>query len=100
MSEAVREILARDSAGGRVTVRGWVRTARHELLDRTLIWNQRQLQRLLEEFAAHYNAHPPHRSLGQRAPTDEGDASVIGLDHRIRRTTTCHGLINEYRVAA
>ncbi len=29
MSEAVREILARDSAGGRVTVRGWVRTARH-----------------------------------------------------------------------
>ena len=46
----------------------WVRTVRHELLDRTLIWNQRQLQRPLNEFVAHYNEHRPHRSLGQRAP--------------------------------
>ncbi len=29
MSESVREILARESAGGSATVRGWVRTARH-----------------------------------------------------------------------
>ncbi len=28
-SQSVREILARDSAGGVVTLRGWVRTARH-----------------------------------------------------------------------
>ena len=78
----------------------WVRTVRHELLDRTLIWNQRQLHRLLEEFVAHYNAHRPHRGLGQRAPTDNADTPVIELDHPIRRTTTCHGLINEYRPAA
>ena len=78
----------------------WVRTIRHELLDRTLIWNQRQLRRLLEEFMTHHNAHRPHRSLNQRAPTDEGDATVIELDQQIRRTTACHGLINEYRVAA
>jgi putative transposase len=78
----------------------WVRTIRHELLDRTLIWNQRQLHRLLEEFVAHHNTHRPHRSLNQRAPTDEGDATVIELDHPIRRTTTCHRLINEYRQAA
>ena len=32
----------------------WVRTVRHELLDRTLIWNQRQLQRLLDDFVQHY----------------------------------------------
>ena len=78
----------------------WVRTIRHELLDRTLIWNQRQLRRLLEEFVAHHNEHRPHRGLGQRAPTDQGDATVIELDQQIRRTTACHGLINEYRVAA
>ncbi len=29
MNESVREILARDAAGGRARVRGWVRTARH-----------------------------------------------------------------------
>jgi transposase InsO family protein len=78
----------------------WVRTVRHELLDRTLIWNQRQLRRLLDDYLAHYNAHRPHRCLGQRAPTDQGDAAVIELDQPIRRTTTCAGLINEYRPAA
>jgi transposase InsO family protein len=78
----------------------WVRSIRHELLDRTLIWNQRQLRRLLEEFVAHHNEHRPHRSLDQRAPTDQGDATVIELDQPIRRTTTCHGLTNEYRPAA
>jgi len=27
----------------------WVRTLRHELLDRTIIWNERQLRALLDE---------------------------------------------------
>ncbi|MCP3853542.1 MAG: transposase, partial [Actinomycetia bacterium] len=74
----------------------WVRTIRHELLDRTLIWNQGRLQRLLE----HYNEHRPHRSLNQRAPTDAPDTTVVELGHPIQRTTTCAGLINEYRPAA
>jgi transposase InsO family protein len=78
----------------------WVRTVRHELLDRTLIWNQHQLRRLLEEFVTHHNTHRPHRSLNQRAPTDDADTAVIEVDQQIRRATTCHGLINEYRVAA
>ncbi len=46
----------------------WVRTLRHELLDRTIIWNERQLRRLLVEYIDHYNEHRPHRSLEQRAP--------------------------------
>ena len=70
----------------------WVRTVRHELLDRTLIWNQRQLRRLLNEFVAHYNEHRPHRSLSQRAPRDQHDATVIELGCPIHRTTTCAGL--------
>ena len=78
----------------------WVRTVRHELLDRTRIWNQRQLRRLLNEFVAHYNEHQPHRSLGQRAPRDQHDKSVTELGCPIHRTTTCAGLINEYRRAA
>ena len=48
----------------------------------------------------HHNTHRPHRSLNQRAPTDEGDAAAIELDQQIRCTTTSHGLINEYRIAA
>ena len=41
----------------------WVQTCRHELLDRTLIWNQRHLLRSLREFEHFYNEHRPHRTL-------------------------------------
>jgi transposase InsO family protein len=41
----------------------WVQTCRHELLDRTLIWNQRHLLHLLQEFEQFYNEHRPHRTL-------------------------------------
>jgi transposase InsO family protein len=78
----------------------WVRTLRHELLDRTIIWNERQLRRLLEEYLEHYNAHRPHRSLCQRSPSDRDDVTAIGPGQPIRRHTTCGGLINEYRHAA
>lgn len=47
----------------------WVRTLRHELLDRTILWNERQLRRLLTDYIDHYNRHRPHRSLDQDAPT-------------------------------
>ena len=46
----------------------WVGTLRRELLDRTIIWNQRQLQRLVIDYIDHYNTHRPHRSLDQRPP--------------------------------
>lgn len=78
----------------------WVRTIRHELLDRTIIWNERQLRTLLVEYIAHYNEHRPHRSLHQRAPDDQGKVAPIGPDQPIRRHATCGGLINEYRAAA
>ncbi len=77
----------------------WVRSVRHELLDRTIIWNERQLRALLEEYVARYNEHRPHRSLGQRAPAGE-DVAVIGSAEPIQRHSACGGLINEYRTAA
>jgi transposase InsO family protein len=77
----------------------WVGSVRRELCDRTLIWNHRQLQQLLDEYVEHYNTHRPHRSLHQRAPNT---AEVVA--HRpgrpIRRHPTCNGLINQYRQAA
>ena len=72
-----------------------VRTVRHELLDRTLIWNQRQLHQPLTEFVEHYNEHRPQRSLDQQTPTSDADPSVINLGQPIQRSTTCAGLINE-----
>ncbi|MEU5852374.1 hypothetical protein [Saccharopolyspora shandongensis] len=38
----------------------WVQTCRRELLDRTLIWNQRHLLQALREFEKFYNSHRQH----------------------------------------
>ena len=78
----------------------WVRTLRHELLDRTIIWNETQLRRLLKEYIEHYNTQRPHRGIGQRAPNDSCNVVPIGPGHPIQRHTTCNGLINQYRTAA
>jgi putative transposase len=79
----------------------WVRTLRHELLDRTIVWNERQLRALIVEYLDHYNQHRPHRGINQRAPNDdEAVVTPIRPGHPIERRTTCAGLINEYRPAA
>jgi transposase InsO family protein len=77
----------------------WVRTLRHELLDRTLIVNERQLRSLLGEYIEHYNAHRPHRGLDQHAPDDD-IVVPITADQPVERHSTCAGLINEYHTAA
>src|SRR6185437_9305869 len=38
----------------------WVGSCRRELLDRTLIWNQRHLMSVLREYEDFYNTHRPH----------------------------------------
>ncbi|NCG38129.1 MAG: transposase [Actinobacteria bacterium] len=78
----------------------WVRTLRRELLDRTIIWNERQLRRLLCEYVEHYNTSRPHRGINQRAPNDTGNITPIRPNHWIDRHTTCAGLINQYQPAA
>ena len=78
----------------------WVRTLRHDLLDQTIIRNERQLRQRLEEYIEHYNSHRPHRGINQRAPNDNDDVVPARPGQPIQRTTTCNGLINQYRTAA
>lgn len=47
----------------------WVQTCRRELLDRTLIWNQRHLLHALREFEAFYNEHRPHQGRANASPS-------------------------------
>ncbi len=77
----------------------WVGTIRRELLDRTLIWNQRQLHALLSEYVEHYNRHRPHRSL-HNTPPEAAEVAVFDPDRAIQKRAVCGGLINEYRQAA
>ena len=81
----------------------WIGTLRRELLDRTIVWNRRQLERLVTDYIAHYNTHRPHRSLDQQPPRpgDPDQATTTPEPPlRVVRTTRCDGLINEYRDAA
>jgi transposase InsO family protein len=81
----------------------WVQTCRHELLDRTLIWNETHLRRALHEFEQHYNAHRPHQAMNQAAPLRDlpqplEPGQITRLD--IRRRDRLGGVIHEYRHAA
>ncbi|MDG1412433.1 MAG: integrase core domain-containing protein [Acidimicrobiales bacterium] len=79
----------------------WIGTLRRELLDRTIICNQHQLERLVTDYIDHYNTHRPHRSLDQRPPLNtDPPVTVDPTPHRVVRSTRCHGLINEYKNAA
>lgn len=90
----------RRSPQGNAYAERWVRTLRHELLDRTIIWNEKQLRALVNEYIDRYNSHRPHRGINQRAPNDTTDVVPIRPGQRVERHTTCAGLINEYRTAA
>jgi hypothetical protein len=45
-----------------------VQTCRHELLDRTLIWNLRHLLHALRVYEQFYNAHRPHQAIANTRP--------------------------------
>ena len=58
----------------------WIGSCRRELLDRTLIWNQRHLMTVLREYEDFYNTHRPHRTLNQAAPLRPLPCGVTDLD--------------------
>ena len=85
----------------------WIGGCRRELLDQTLIWNQRHLLKILRDQEAHHNQHRPHRSLKQAAPLKPLPAPVSDLNalrvhrvHRVHRHDRIGGLIHEYTLAA
>ena len=78
----------------------WIGTLRRELLDRSIIWNRRQLNTLVVDYIDHYNTHRPHRSLDQRPPVATDAADQPDRHLQVVKTARCDGLINEYRNAA
>jgi putative transposase len=80
----------------------WVGTVRRECLDHLLIVGRRQLQRVLDDYVRHYNAHRPHRGLGLGPPEprlERGHGEVSSL-HQVKRHEVLGGLIHEYQLAA
>ena len=79
----------------------WIGSCRRELLDRTLVWNQRHLMIVLREYEDFCNRHRPHRTLNQAAPLGPLPDGVTGLDQfRVQRRDRAGGVIHEYRLVA
>ncbi|MGX4694449.1 integrase core domain-containing protein [Streptomyces sp. JNUCC 63] len=82
----------------------WVQTCRRELLDRTLIWNQRHLLYALREFETFYNEHRPHQGLANVRPLHPLPAPIEDPDRiarlDIRRRARLGGTLHEYQHAA
>ncbi|MFJ8826872.1 integrase core domain-containing protein [Streptomyces sp. NPDC102467] len=81
----------------------WVQTCRHELLDRTLIWNERHLRHALRQFELHYNTHRPHQAKDQAAPLCAvpdplPHAQIASLN--VRRRDRLGGVLHEYQHAS
>jgi hypothetical protein len=85
-------------------VERWIQTCRNELLDRTLILNQRHLLHALREYEQHYNAHRRHRGISNARPLHPLPKPITNQDaitHLIiRRRDRLSGLIHEYEHAA
>jgi hypothetical protein len=79
----------------------WIGGCRRELIERTLICNQRHLLKVLRDYQAHHNEHRPHRSLKQPAPLRPLPAPVTDLDtFRIHRRDRIGGILHKYKIAS
>ena len=78
----------------------FVGSIRRELLDRILVINQRHATTVLREYERHYNAHRPHRALGQAAPLRPLHHQATTEIHNVRRRDRLGGLLHEYQQVA
>ena len=82
----------------------WVRTCRRELLDRTLIWNQRHLLHALREYERFYNQHRPHQGIANLRPLKPLPEPITNPDQLARLNIHRHdrlgGVLHEYEHAA
>lgn len=62
----------------------WVRTCRRQLLDRTLILNQRHLLHALRQYEIFYNEHRPRQGMADTRPPATVPASITGPDRLTR----------------
>jgi transposase InsO family protein len=81
-----------------------IQACRHELLDRTLIFNRAHLLHALREYERHHNEHRPHRGIANVRPLRSLPESItepVALARlRIRRHERLGGLLHEYDCAA
>ncbi|MGP3945882.1 integrase core domain-containing protein [Streptomyces sp. 6N106] len=77
----------------------FIRSVREECTNRLLIYDRGHAQRILHDYAHHFNEHRPHQDRQQLAPLDDPKVLLLPAA-RIKRRQAVTGLINEYHRAS
>ena len=73
----------------------WVGSARRELLDHVIVFNERHLRRLLRDYVAYYNAERVHTQL-KDAPAGRSVETRPSPDARVAGLPRVGGLHHRY----
>jgi len=81
-----------------------IQSCRHELLDRTLIWNQAHSLHALREYERHFNERRPHRGISNARPLRPLPEPITAQEKiarlRVHRRDRLGGVLHEYEHAA
>ncbi|MCQ8832109.1 transposase [Streptomyces samsunensis] len=87
------------SPNGNPHAERFIHSAREECTDRVLLFDRGHAEKILHDYAHHFNSHRPHQGRDQLAPSD--NPNVIPLPTaRIKRRQAVASLINEYHRAS
>jgi transposase InsO family protein len=75
----------------------WVRTVRHECLNKLFILTETHLWQVLDEYVTYYNTWRPHQGLGQQTPIPSPTPTRVGM---VRNRPVLGGIIHDYYRAA
>jgi putative transposase len=75
----------------------WVRSIRHECLDKLIILDEAHLWRVLRDYTAYYNTRRPHQGLQQQSPIPRTASDQTG---RVYCRDVLGGIIHDYYRAA
>ena len=94
VSEGIEIVLTPPQApNANAVAERWVRTVREECLDHMLIFGERHLRRVLQEYITYYNTARPLGGLEQQAPIPFAPPLSSGP---IRCRDVLNGLIHDY----
>ena len=79
----------------------FLRSVRQECLDHLLIFNEKQLQRVLNEYVAYFNRARPHQGIQQQIPECSGSSRATAHEGtKVVAVPILAGLHHDYRKVA
>ena len=78
----------------------FVGSCRRDLLDHVIVFNERHLKRLMNEYIFYYHSDRTHLSLGKETPTDRKAAKGTPMNARVASMPRLGGLHHRYDLAA